>query len=87
VQDDIRWAKDTGIEHLPSKSYGINQPWCGRHDCDWSAVLAAAAAVPSRALAKAEPRTLRNRLLHTAVRLVRGQRKRKIKIPRPGPGP
>jgi len=28
VQDDIRWAKDTGIEHLPSKSYGINQPWC-----------------------------------------------------------
>jgi hypothetical protein len=31
-------------------------------------------------LAKAEPRTLRYRLPRTAVRLVRGQRKRKIKI-------
>ncbi len=28
VQDDIRCAQDTGIEHLPSKSYGINQSWC-----------------------------------------------------------
>ena len=40
-------------------------------------------------LAKAEPKTLRYRLLHTAARLVRGQRKRKIKIPETlalGPG-
>ncbi len=36
-------------------------------------------------LAKAEPKTLRYRLLHTAVRLVRGQRKRKIKIPETWP--
>jgi hypothetical protein len=36
-------------------------------------------------LAKAEPKTLRYRLLHTAARLVRGQRKRKIKIPRTWP--
>ena len=39
------------------------------------------------ALAHAEPKTLRYRLLHTAARIVRGQRKRKIKIPEPGPGP
>jgi Transposase DDE domain group 1 len=32
-------------------------------------------------LAQAEPKTLRYRLLHTAARIVRGQRKRKIKIP------
>jgi hypothetical protein len=32
-------------------------------------------------LATAEPKTLRYRLLHTAARIVRGQRKRKIKIP------
>ena len=38
-------------------------------------------------LAKAEPKTLRYRLLHTAARIVRGQRKRTIRIPKPGPGP
>ena len=36
-------------------------------------------------LARAEPKTLRYRLLHTAARLVRGQRKRKIKIPKTWP--
>ena len=36
-------------------------------------------------LAEAEPKTLRYRLLHTAARLVRGQRKRKIKIPETWP--
>ena len=36
-------------------------------------------------LAHAEPKTLRYRLLHTAVRLVRGQRKRKLKIPETWP--
>jgi hypothetical protein len=36
-------------------------------------------------LAKAEPKALRYRLLHTATRLVRGQRKRKIKIPETWP--
>jgi hypothetical protein len=32
-------------------------------------------------LAKAEPKTLRYRLLHTAARIVRSQRKRRIRIP------
>jgi hypothetical protein len=36
-------------------------------------------------LAAAEPKTLRYRLLHTAARIVRGQRKRKIKIPEAWP--
>ncbi len=82
VEDNIRCAKDTGIEHLPSKSYEINQAWCvaamiaGDLLC-WLRLLCLDAP-----LAKAEPRTLRYRLLHTAVRLTRGQHKRKIKIPR-----
>ena len=36
-------------------------------------------------LAKAEPKTLRYRLLHTAARIVRGQRKRTIRIPETWP--
>ncbi|MCA1671377.1 MAG: IS1380 family transposase [Actinobacteria bacterium] len=81
VEDRIRCAKATGIEHLPSKSYEINQAWCvaAMIACDllcWLRLLCL-----DGPLALAEPKTLRYRLLHTAVRLVRGQRKRKIKIP------
>ncbi|MGH3906149.1 MAG: IS1380 family transposase [Pseudonocardiaceae bacterium] len=73
VEDRIRCGKDTGIEHLPSKSYEINQAWCV------AAMIAADLLCRLRQLyldgplAKAEPKTLRYRLLHTAVRLVRGQ--------------
>ena len=36
-------------------------------------------------LAKAEPKTLRYRLLHTAARIVRGQRRRRLRIPETWP--
>ena len=36
-------------------------------------------------LASAEPKSLRYRLLHTAARIFRGQRKRKIRIPETWP--
>jgi hypothetical protein len=85
VEDNIRCAKTTGIGHLPSTYLELNQAWC----------LAAGIAADLLAwlrlltltgpLAKAEPKTLRYRLLHTAARLVRGQRKRKIKIPETWP--
>jgi hypothetical protein len=85
VEDNVRCAKQTGLGHLPSASAEINRAWC----------LAAAIATDllawlrllclDGALAKAEPKTLRYRLLHTAARIVRGQRKRKIKIPRTWP--
>jgi Transposase DDE domain group 1 len=85
VEDRIRCAKNTGIEHLPSKSYEINQAWCvaAMIACDlpcWLRLLCL-----EGPLAAAEPKTLRYRLLHTAVRLVRGQRKRKLKIPETWP--
>ena len=50
----------------------------GRADC-----VSAGGADDSSA--QAEPKTLRYRLLHTAARIVRGQRKRKIKIPETWP--
>jgi hypothetical protein len=81
----VRCAKQTGLGHLPSASAEINRAWG----------LAAAIATDLLAwlrllcldgpLATAEPKTLRYRLLHTAARIVRGQRKRKIKIPRTWP--
>jgi hypothetical protein len=81
VEDCIRNAKNTGLGHLPSKHHRLNQAWC----------LAAAIAADLLAwlrllclsgdLAKAEPKTLRYRLLHTAARIIRGQRRRRIRIP------
>jgi hypothetical protein len=81
VEDDIRCGKATGLDHLPSTSMKINAAWCvaATIACDllcWLRLLCL-----DRSLADAEPKTLRYRILHTAVRLVRGQRKRKIKIP------
>ena len=85
VEDCIRNAKNTGLGHLPSKQHQLNQAWC----------LAAAIAADLLAwlrllcltgdLARAEPKTLRYRLLHTAARIIRGQRKRKIRIPETWP--
>ena len=85
VEDCIRNGKNTGLGHLPSKHYRLNQAWC----------IAAAIATDLLAwlrllclsgdLAKAEPKTLRYRLLHTAARIIRGQRRRKIRIPETWP--
>jgi Transposase DDE domain group 1 len=81
VEDRIRCAKDTGLGRLPSREFAINAAWC----------LAAAIAVDLIAwlqllaldgdLATAEPKRLRYRLLHTAARLTRGQRRRRLRIP------
>ena len=81
VEDCIRTAKDTGLGHLPSKSFPINQAWmlAAAMACDllaWLRLLTL-----TGPLASAEPKTLRYRLLHVAARLVRGQRRRKIRIP------
>jgi Transposase DDE domain group 1 len=85
VEDCIRNAKNTGLGHLPSKHYDLNQAWC----------IAAAIAADLLAwlrllcltgdLAKAEPKTLRYRLLHTSARIIHGQRRRKIRIPETWP--
>ena len=81
VEDTIRCGKQTGLGHLPSKAIGINRAWClaASIACDllcWLRLLCL-----EGPLARAEPKSLRYRLLHTAARIVRGQRKRKIRIP------
>ena len=85
VEDCIRNGKNTGLGHLPSTSFDIDQAWClaAGIACDllaWLRLLCL-----SGDLARAEPKTLRYRLLHTSARIVRGQRKRKIRIPETWP--
>jgi hypothetical protein len=85
VEDRVRCGKATGLDHLPSTSMSINAAWCvtamiATDLLRWFALLC----LPP-AFGDTEPKTLRYRLLHTAARIVRGQRKRKIKIPETWP--
>jgi hypothetical protein len=80
VEDVIRTGKDTGLGHFPSHDYKINQAWLdasmiGCILLSWLRLIAL-----DGDLARAEPKTLRYRLLHAAARLVRGGRRRCLKI-------
>ena len=81
VEDSIRTGKATGIGRFPSHDYTFNQAWLtaamtAQILLAWLKLLAL-----DGDLAKAEPKTLRYRVLHAAARLVRGGRRRRWKIP------
>ena len=85
VENCIRTGKDTGIGKFPSHDLAVNSAWL-------TASLTAAALLAwlrllalDGDLAKAEPKTLRYRILHAAARLVRGGRRRRLKISRTWP--
>ena len=80
VEDAIRTGKDTGIGKFPSHELSLNRAW-------FTAALTAAALLTwlrllalDGDLAKAEPKTLRYRILHAAARLTRSGRWRRLKI-------
>ena len=80
VEDCIRTGKDTGIGRFPSHGYAFNQAWLtaamiAQILLAWLKLLAL-----DGDLAKAEPKTLRYRVLNAAARLVRGGRRRSWKI-------
>jgi hypothetical protein len=80
VEDAIRTGKDTGLGHFPSFDYQVNAAWLtasmtGQILLAWLKLLAL-----DGDLARAEPKTLRYRVLHAAARLVRGGRRRRLKI-------
>ncbi|MGH3845552.1 MAG: transposase [Pseudonocardiaceae bacterium] len=65
---------------MTSRDYAINQAWCAAVSmaCDLLAWLRLLALTGD--LTTAEPKTLRYRLLHTAGRIVRGQRRRRRRL-------
>ncbi|MCA1835562.1 MAG: IS1380 family transposase, partial [Actinobacteria bacterium] len=85
VEDRIRCAKDTGLDHFPSRSFAINAAWLtvvmlATDLTAWTQHL-----LLDGELAKAEPKTLRYRLLHVAARLTRGGRRLFVRIPHSWP--
>jgi hypothetical protein len=82
VEDRIRCGKQTGLGRFPSRAFPINAAWL-------SAVMLAVDLLAwaqtmllheVAVLAKAEPKTLRYRLLHVAARLVRGGRRLRLRL-------
>jgi hypothetical protein len=80
VEDCVRTGKDTGIGKFPSHLFALNQAWLA------AALLAATLLAWLKLLAldgplaKAEPKTLRYRILHAAARLTASGRRRRLKI-------
>jgi hypothetical protein len=77
VEDRIRTGKDTGLGHLPSRHEQINKVWVelALIAADLLALAQSMLLVGEPELHRAEPKTLRYRLLHTAARITRGQRR------------
>jgi hypothetical protein len=81
VEDGVRTAKATGLRRLPSKLWGHNNAWCQVVALAVDLLAWMRHLTLDGDLAKAEPKTLRYRLLHTAGRITRGQRQRWLNIP------
>jgi Transposase DDE domain group 1 len=82
VEDRIRCGKDTGLGRFPSRQFAINTAWLTAvmiavDLLAWAQTLLLA---DQPTLARAEPKTLRYRLLHVAARLVRGGRQLRLRI-------
>lgn len=81
VEDGVRTAKTTGLRRLPSKSWGINEAWCQVVALAVDLLAWLRHLTLDGDLAKAEPKTLRYRLLHTAARITHGQWQRWLTLP------
>jgi hypothetical protein len=76
----IRVAKDTGLDHFPSRTFAINAAWLAVVMLATDLTAWTQQLLLDGDLARAEPKTLRYRLLHVAARLTRGQRRIYVRI-------
>lgn len=81
VENCIKALRDTGLDRMPFRSFAANQAWL-------ELVLTAADLLAwlrlvglDGELARAEPKTLRYRLLHAAARIVRRGRRTILRLP------
>jgi Transposase DDE domain group 1 len=85
VEDSIRAGKDTGMRNLPHHAFEHNQTWLelsliAQDLLCWTKLICV-----TGDLAKAEPKRLRQRLLHVAAKLVRHGRRTQLKLDRDWP--
>src|SRR5262249_18489738 len=80
VEDRIRAAKATGLRNLPFDLVRRNQVWLELVLCAQDLLCWTQALLLDGALAVAEPKTLRYRLLHLAARVVRHARRTILRL-------
>jgi hypothetical protein len=80
VEDRIRNAKQAGLGRFPSREFPINRVWLQLALTAADLIAWTQTILLDGALAKVEPKLLRYRLLHTAARIVRRDRRTFIKI-------
>ena len=82
VEDSIRAGKDTGMRNLPHYAFEHNQTWLevsliAQDLLCWMKLICL-----DSDLARAEPKRLRQRLLHVAAKLVRHGRRTRLRLDR-----
>jgi hypothetical protein len=80
VEDNIRTAKQAGLGRFPSREFAINAVWLQLALTAADLIAWTQTILLDGASAKAEPKLLRYRLLHTAARIIRRGRRTFIKI-------
>jgi len=80
VEDNIRNVKQAGLGRFPSRQFAINAVWLQLALTTVDLLAWTQTILLHGALAKAEPKLLRYRLLHTAARIVRCGRRTFIKM-------
>ena len=80
VEDRIRTGKDTGLGRFPSRDQAINTAWLTAAMIAADLIAWTQTLLLTGNLARAEPKKLRYRLLHTAARLTRGARRIRLRI-------
>lgn len=85
VEDSIRTAKETGMRGMPFAAFEHNQAWLevsllAQGILRWASLLCL-----EGELALAEPKRIRQRLLHVAGRIVRSARRTTLRLPRSWP--
>jgi Transposase DDE domain group 1 len=80
VEDRIRDEKDSGLAKLPFKAFALNEVWLEIVMLAHDLIVWTQALLLDGALAKAEPKRLRYRLLHVAARLAFSGRRAKLHL-------
>jgi hypothetical protein len=85
VEDSIRAGKDTGMRNLPHHAFEHNQTWLetsliAQDLLCWTKLICL-----DGELARAEPKRLRQRLLHVAAKLISHGRRTQLKLDRDWP--
>ena len=81
VEDQIRTGKDTGMRNLPFRAFEANQVWLELSLIAQDLLAHAGSLCLDGGLAAAEPKRLRQRLLHVAGRIVRSGRQTRLRLP------